>query len=68
MQRQQPEAAISGLESQRELLRDDGALGQFATIVEQHGGKVLRYAGDSVLAVFGADEAREEDDPERRLR
>jgi len=34
----------------------DGALAQFAGIVEAHGGKVLKYAGDSVLAVFGADE------------
>ncbi|MET0917502.1 MAG: adenylate/guanylate cyclase domain-containing protein, partial [Burkholderiales bacterium] len=43
------------------------ALAQFAAIVEQHGGKVLKYAGDSVLAVFGAVEARE-DDPERAVR
>ena len=45
----------------------DGALAQFATIVGQHDGKVLQYAGDSLLAVFGADEARE-DDPERAVR
>ena len=45
----------------------DGALAQFAAIVEQHGGKVLKYAGDSVLAAFGADEVRE-DDPERAVR
>ena len=45
----------------------DGALAQFASIVAAHGGKVLKYAGDSVLAVFGADEARE-DDPERAVR
>ena len=43
------------------------ALAQFAAIVEQHGGKVLKYAGDNVLAVFGAAEARE-DDPERAVR
>lgn len=45
----------------------DGALGEFAAVVLRHGGKVLKYAGDSVLAVFGADEARE-DDPERAVR
>ena len=45
----------------------DGALAQFTAIVAQHGGKVVNYAGDSVLAVFGAIEARE-DDPERAVR
>ena len=45
----------------------DGALAQFASIVGQHDGKVLKFAGDSVLAVFGADEARE-NDPERAVR
>jgi hypothetical protein len=32
-----------------------------------HAGKVLQYAGDNILAVFGADEARE-DDAERAVR
>jgi len=45
----------------------DRALARFTGVVESHGGKVLNYAGDSVLAVFGADEARE-DDPERAVR
>ena len=45
----------------------DGALAQFASIIAAHGGKVLKYAGDSVLAVFGADHAHE-DDPERAVR
>jgi class 3 adenylate cyclase len=45
----------------------DGALAAFAAIAEAHGGKVLRYAGDNMLAVFGADESRE-DDPERAVR
>ena len=44
----------------------DHALARFTTIVQAHGGKVLNYAGDSVLAVFGADEVRE-DDPERAV-
>ena len=45
----------------------DGALAQFTAVVQRHGGKVLKYAGDSVLAVFGASEVRE-DDPERAVR
>ncbi len=45
----------------------DRALVCFTGVVESHGGKVLNYAGDSVLAVFGADEARE-DDTERAVR
>ena len=44
----------------------DGALARCTAIVESHGGKVLQYAGDSLLAVFGADAARE-DDPERAV-
>jgi class 3 adenylate cyclase len=44
----------------------DGALARFTAIVEQLDGKVLKYAGDSVLAAFGVDEARE-DDPERAV-
>ncbi|HEU5297016.1 MAG TPA: adenylate/guanylate cyclase domain-containing protein, partial [Burkholderiaceae bacterium] len=44
----------------------DGALASYTAIVESHHGKVLQYAGDSVLAVFGADAARE-DDPERAV-
>jgi class 3 adenylate cyclase len=57
-QKLDPEAASTVL---------DGALAQFTGIVAHHGGKVLKYAGDSVLAVFGATEARE-DDPERAVR
>ena len=38
----------------------DGTLADCTTVVAQHGGKVLTYAGDSLLAVFGADEARED--------
>ncbi len=44
----------------------DGALARCTTIVEALGGKVLQYAGDNLLAVFGADEARE-DDAERAM-
>ena len=45
----------------------DGALQRFTTVVQQHQGKVLQYAGDSVLAAFGAEQARE-DDAERAVR
>ena len=39
----------------------DGALQRFAHEVQVHGGRVLKYAGDSVLAVFGAPTAHEDD-------
>ena len=45
----------------------DGALARCTAVVEAHRGKVLQYAGDNLLAVFGADEARE-DDAERAVR
>lgn len=45
----------------------DGALACCTDIVESHRGKVLQYAGDSLLAVFGADEASE-NDAERAVR
>jgi class 3 adenylate cyclase/tetratricopeptide (TPR) repeat protein len=44
----------------------DGALSRFAAVVLQHGGRVLNYAGDSLLAAFGADVSRE-DDAERAV-
>jgi class 3 adenylate cyclase/tetratricopeptide (TPR) repeat protein len=45
----------------------DDALQRATEIVDARGGKVLQYAGDSVLAVFGADKSRE-DDSERAVR
>lgn len=45
----------------------DGALTRCTAVVESHGGKVLQYAGDSLLAVFGIGQARE-DDAERAVR
>ena len=45
----------------------DGALSRGTAIVEAHGGKVLKYAGDNLLAAFGADGAAE-DDAERAVR
>ena len=45
----------------------DSALQSFSARVVQCGGKVLQYAGDSLLAAFGAETARE-DDAERAVR
>lgn len=45
----------------------DGALERCTRHVIDHGGKVLQYAGDNLLAAFGADESRE-DDAERAVR
>ncbi|MEO5881723.1 MAG: adenylate/guanylate cyclase domain-containing protein [Caldimonas sp.] len=45
----------------------DRTLASGTAIVESHGGQVLQYAGDSVLAVFGAERTRE-DDAERAVR
>ena len=45
----------------------DGALARCTAVVEAHRGRVLQYAGDNLLAVFGADAARE-DDAERAVR
>ena len=44
----------------------DSALQAFSTRVVALGGKVLQYAGDSLLAVFGAEASRE-DDAERAV-
>ncbi len=45
----------------------DDALARGTAIVQTHRGRVLQYAGDNILAAFGADEARE-DDAERAVR
>ncbi len=45
----------------------DGLLARCTAQVEAHGGKVLQYAGDSLLAAFGAESSRE-DDAERAVR
>lgn len=44
----------------------DGALSAFTEVIDRHGGQVLEYAGDSVLAAFGIEEVRE-DDAERAV-
>jgi class 3 adenylate cyclase len=45
----------------------DDVLMRSTSIVESRQGRVLQYAGDSLLAVFGSDHASE-DDPERAVR
>jgi class 3 adenylate cyclase/tetratricopeptide (TPR) repeat protein len=45
----------------------DDALSRGTKIVQSHNGKVLQYAGDNLLAVFGADLSTE-DDVERAVR
>jgi len=45
----------------------DSSLASFTTIIEYHHGRVLQYAGDSLLAAFGTDESHEED-PENAVR
>lgn len=44
----------------------DGALAAFSLLVAQHRGEVLRYAGDSLKAAFGADRVAD-DDAERAV-
>ena len=39
----------------------DGALERFSAVAVAWKGRVLQYAGDSLLAAFGADEAQEDD-------
>jgi class 3 adenylate cyclase/predicted ATPase len=41
----------------------DGALSRYTAVVQAHRGRVLQYAGDSLLAAFGTEQAQE-DDPE----
>ncbi len=45
----------------------DGTLQRCTAVVQAHGGRVLQYAGDNLLAAFGAGQAQE-DDAERAVR
>jgi class 3 adenylate cyclase/tetratricopeptide (TPR) repeat protein len=55
-----------GLDAEDILAVMDGALQRFGRVVERHDGRVLRYMGDGLMAVFGAPVARE-DDAERAV-
>ena len=57
----------SGLDAEDTLAVLSAALLRMATLVEAHRGRVLRFTGDGVKAVFGMEEARE-DDAERAVR
>ena len=45
----------------------DSVLSRGTALVESHSGRVLQYAGDNILAAFGADESSE-DDTQRAVR
>lgn len=44
----------------------DVALGAFTSLIDRHDGRAMQYAGDSVLAAFGTEQAHE-DDAERAV-
>ncbi len=50
-----------GLDAEDTLAVMDEALQRFGGVVERHGGRVLRYMGDGLMAIFGAPLAREGD-------
>src|SRR5262245_54795915 len=54
-------ALSSGLDPEEVYGVVDGALAVLTRVVEEHAGRVLQYAGDSLLAVFGADRSGEDD-------
>ncbi len=45
----------------------NGAMERFGTIIEQHDGRVMKYMGDGLMAVFG-ETITQEDDAERAVR
>lgn len=59
-------ALAGGLDPEQIQTVMDGLLAALSSVVERHGGRVLQYAGDSLLAAFGADEVHE-DDAERAV-
>jgi class 3 adenylate cyclase len=60
-------AMAQGLDAEDTLAVLGAALKRMADIVQAHQGRVLRFTGDGVKAVFGMDAARE-DDAERAVR
>ncbi len=55
-----------GLDAEDTLAVMDGALQRFGRVIERFSGRVLRFMGDGLMAVFGAPVARE-DDAERAV-
>jgi class 3 adenylate cyclase/tetratricopeptide (TPR) repeat protein len=62
-----PTSVANGLGAEETLGLLNSTLSHMAVLVEAHQGRVLRFTGDGVKAVFGMDVARE-DDAERALR
>ena len=60
-------ALAQGLDAEDTMAVLSGALQRMAAVVQAHQGRVLRFTGDGVKAVFGMDEVRE-DDAERGVR
>jgi predicted ATPase/class 3 adenylate cyclase len=58
---------IQGLDPEDNLAIMDTALGRLAVPVDQHGGRVTRYTGDGLMALFGHPTAHE-NDPEMAVR
>jgi len=58
---------VSGMDPEQAMEVFDSALKQLGRVVEAQAGRVTRYMGDGLLAVFGAPVARE-DDPQRAVR
>jgi class 3 adenylate cyclase len=60
---------IQNLDPEEVQATVDGALAAFTAIVKQHGGEVLRYAGDNLKVAFGAHDTAgtREDDAERAV-
>ncbi len=52
---------VSQLDPEDASVLLDGALAAFAATIQSHGGRVLQFTGDGLLAAFGADAARETD-------
>jgi len=58
---------VSGMDPEEAMEIFDSALKRLGRVVESQGGRVTRYMGDGLMAVFGAPVARE-DDPQRAVR
>jgi len=58
---------VSGMDPEEAMEVFDSALKRLGRVVEAQGGRVTRYSGDGLMAVFGAPVARE-DDPQRAVR
>ncbi|MBN1209787.1 MAG: AAA family ATPase [Myxococcaceae bacterium] len=58
---------VSAMDPEEAMDVFDSAMARLGRVVEDQGGRVTRYMGDGLLAVFGVPAARE-DDPQRAVR